>query len=227
MSQRRTRGRGAYGLIKARYIKNRSGKTGNPITGDVKRVVYYNVYGDKRKNPTLEPRGSIYDSTSQPIRYGAYKDWAVTGAVQQTYTYRLIISPKGKQLLLDTDFVTAVRATHAQQKLSSDFRLVVHRDTAHAHAHLLFHTDKTMGKQQLETYKEQLRLQLMALEESRAKAKGVSVPKVGTEDDTNKSQSPKTQPPSVAGSAAPAKPRRRRRRRSQSHKKSKSQGLDL
>ena len=59
--RRRTRSKGAYGYIHARYIHNRSRKTGKPVTRNLKRLIYYNVYGNPQVNPSGRPRGQIYD----------------------------------------------------------------------------------------------------------------------------------------------------------------------
>lgn len=204
--RRRTSSKGAYGYINARYIPNRSRKTGKPVTRDLKRLVYYNVYGNDQVNPSGRPRGRIYDQSGEEIRYGRYKRWALEQSTAHSYSYRMIISPKG-HLLSDEDFITAVAAASVPTDVAQEFQLIVHRDTDHTHAHLLFFTDKTMGKRELERWKTTLRQELMTREQLRAEQKGVALPEVDkVEDDPT-----------------PTKRRTRRRRRG----KRKERGLEM
>lgn len=180
--RRKTRGRGAYGLVAVRYIHNRSQKTGRHVTGDLKRLLYYNVYGSKQNNPEQIPRGKMYDQTGKQIGYKAYKEWALARSETVAYTYRAIVSPKG-HLLNDEDFATAVAAAALTTEIAAEFRMVVHRDTPHAHAHLVFQSERTIRKAELEEWKATLRRELISLEELRAKEKGVSLPEVDKGDD--------------------------------------------
>lgn len=225
MSKRRTSGKGAYGVIKARYIRNTSRKTGKPVTANVQRLVYYNVYGNRGNNPEMQPRGQIYDQDGGVQKYGEYKSWALGQAQNQPYTYRVIISPKGK-ILTDDDFIQSIRSAGKETGVGSDFRVVIHRDTEHTHAHLLFQTNKTLKKKELENWKVQLRISMIEHEEIRAKALGIKPPKVG-DDDThappksavkNRNRGGK----SVTDNDSPVAKqpsRRRRRRRTQSRER--------
>ena len=116
MRRRRTRGKGAYGLVKARYIHNRSSKTGRHVTADLQRLIYYNVYGNEQNNPDKLERGGIYDQLGNPIKYGEYKKWGIDRSEEMKYSYRVIISPKG-HLLTDNDFITAV-ATATRRRMT-------------------------------------------------------------------------------------------------------------
>ena len=198
---RKAQGKNSYGYVNARYIRHTSKKSGRKVTAGVKKVIYYNAYGNKEINPEMRLRGPIYDQEGKPVSYKAYRDWGVGRIAESNYTYRVIVSPKG-HLLEDEDFVSSVAGSLNEMPLvNDDFRLVVHRDTDHAHAHVLFQTDKTLSKKELETWKRDLRQQMMSFEEIRAKEKGLSVPVV--EDEAP-----------VAESAKKTRKRSRRRRRS-------------
>ncbi|MCB0037088.1 MAG: hypothetical protein KDE51_23820 [Anaerolineales bacterium] len=208
MAGRQTRSKGAYGYVHARYIHNRSQKTGRPVTRGLKRLLYYNVYGNQENNPSGRPRGQIYDQDGREVGYARYKAWALQQSEAHKYSYRIIISPKG-HLLADEDFVMALAAAAVTTNLANEFQLIVHRDTDHTHAHLLFFTDKTIGKGDLEQWKTALRQELMTREQLRAQEKGVSLPEVDkTDDDTTTPQTKK---------------RTRRRRRG----KRKERGLEM
>lgn len=179
--RRKTSGKGAYGLIKARYIHNRSKKSGKHVTADLQRLIYYNVYGNEKNNPEKVERGPIYDEDGNAVRYGDYKAWGIGRSVETAYSYRVIISPKG-HLLNDRDFVTAVAIASQKHGLAEEFRMVIHRDSHHAHGHLLFQSDATLRRQKLEDWKVDLRKTIMELEANRAKEKGVSVPTVDNDE---------------------------------------------
>jgi hypothetical protein len=183
MRRRKTRGKGAYGLVKARYIHNRSSKTGRHVTADLQRLIYYNVYGNEQNNPDKIERGFIYDEKGNMVRYGDYKAWGIGKSVESRYSYRVIISPKG-HLLHDQDFVTAVATASEKHGLADEFRIVIHRDSEHAHGHLLFQADSTLRRNVLEAWKVDLRKKMMELETVRAKENGVSVPTVESDEGT-------------------------------------------
>ena len=197
---RKSRGKGSYGYVQARYIHNRSKKTGKRVTADVKRVMFYNAYGNKQLNPEMTLRGKIYNERGQNVTYQNYKTWGLERTRDYAYTYRVIISPKG-HLLGDLDFVEAVGTAFKEQQFGDEFRLLIHRDTENSHAHLLFQADKTMSRRELETWKSELREQMMSLETGRAKEKGLNVPVVDGEAP-------------VVESAEKTRKRSRRRRRS-------------
>ena len=177
---RKSSGKGCYGYVQARYIHNRSKKTGKRVTADVKRVMFYNAYGNKQLNPEMTLRGKIYNEQGQKVTYQNYKGWGLERSRDYDYTYRVIISPKG-HLLGDLDFVEAVGTAFKDQQFGDEFRLLIHRDTENSHAHLLFQADKTMSRRELETWKSELRERMMSLESIRAKERGVAPPHVETE----------------------------------------------
>jgi len=177
MGKRQTQGKNSYGYVNARYIRHTSKKTGRKVTAGVKKVIYYNAYGNKLINPEVRQRGPIYDERGKQVSYKAYKEWGVGRIADSKYTYRVIVSPKG-HLLEDKDFVDSVASSLDEMEFGQEFRLVVHRDTDHAHAHVMFQTEKTINKGTLEAWKTGLRQQMMSFEEKRAKEKGISVPTV-------------------------------------------------
>lgn len=180
MTSRKAQGKGSYGYINARYIRNRSKKTGRHVTGGVQRVMYYNAYGNKEMNPTQEQRGLIYNEQGETVSYAKYKEWGIDGTKDHEYSYRMIISPKG-HLLSDEDFVQVLNDSFQGRGYGEEFRLLVHRDTDHTHAHVLIHADKTMSRKELESWKRDLRQQIMEIEADRAQERAVKVPEVGKE----------------------------------------------
>lgn len=231
MAQRATSGKGSYGLIKAKYVRNTSKKSGQRVTGDVQRLAYYNVYGNRHTNPEMQPRGPIYDQDGVGQKYSEYKAWAMGKAQESAYTYRMIISPKGK-ILTDDDFIQSIQAAAKETGLGEEFRVVIHRDTKHTHAHLMFQTDKTLKRKELEKWKVELRTSMIEREESRAKALGIKVPKVGEDSDSEAPAEKKSAVKNRGGKsvtdgdeAINKQPGRRRRRRSRSRNNQRGNGL--
>ena len=201
---RKTRGKGAYGLVKMRYIKNR-GARGQTVTANLQKVVFYNVYGDKKLNPEMKQRGAILDQHGEVVRYGEYKSWAMGRAVHHPYAYRVIASPKGHGLA-NGDFIQAIRTAGERTGFGEQFMIVIHRDTDHTHAHVIFFSDVTMSRKTLEEWKVGFREQIIEIEE----AKGMSP------DSREQGSALEEKKPIRRG-------RRRRRRRS----KSKEKGLEV
>lgn len=198
---RRVKGRGAYGFIESKWVFNaKRGSSRRRLT----RQVYYHVYGDKQRNPSQTPRGFVYDQGGDVVRYGDYKSWALGQSRRQNYVFRTHVSPQG-HVLSDQDFVAAIRAASEKVELFNEFRLVVHRDTPNAHAHMLFASQRQWRRSELAAWKIALRKELMARERIRCAELGVPLPGTMHEQGRGNSAEKPTR--------RPTKRRRRRRNR--------------
>lgn len=164
-------------ITNVRYDKTRT-KKGNVTRSAVQKAVYYAMYGhpapftfdrlragDKLRasNPDQLPRGEWY-SPAGAEKHGHVVNWAEGSAVNHPYCYRLVLSLKEGDLRPE-DFAAALQKD--SQNLFPDFRLVVHQDTEHTHAHVLAFRDKTLSKQQFFQWKQEVGSCLVELEQLR------------------------------------------------------------
>jgi hypothetical protein len=145
-----------------RYDKTRT-KKGNVSRSAVKKAVYYAMFGHPEHNPDQLPRGEWFSSAGVE-KHGHVLNWAEGSAVNHPYCYRLVLSLKEGQMRPE-DFVTALQQD--SQGLFQDFRLVVHEDTQHTHAHVLAFRDKTLSKQEFYQWKKEVGSCLVELEQMR------------------------------------------------------------
>ena len=209
---RKVQGRGAYGYIESKWVFNAKKSTSRRR---LQRQVYYQVYGDKQSNPTQRPRGFIYRPNGDVDRYGDYKAWAMGQSRRQNYIFRTHISPKG-QLLSDQEFVTAIQAASRTVELFRDFRVVIHRDTANTHAHMLFASKRQWRRAELARWKVAVRQELMAIERKKCAELGIPLPG---------SRAEKVIPTNPEPQDRIAKPRPKRRRRRRRRKQNTSSSM--
>ena len=149
-------------ITNVRYDKTRT-KKGNVSRSAVQKAVYYAMYGLPQHNPDQLPRGEWYSSAGAE-KHGHVVNWAEGSAVNHPYCYRLVLSLKEGDLRPE-DFAAALQKD--SQNLFPDFRLVVHQDTEHTHAHVLAFRDKTLSKQQFFQWKQEVGSCLVELEQLR------------------------------------------------------------
>ena len=157
-------------ITNVRYDKTRTPK-GNVTRSAVQKAVYYAMYGpfDRLRastpehNPDQLPRGEWFGPAGAE-KHGHVVNWAEGSAVNHPYCYRLVLSLKEGELRPE-DFVTALQKD--SQNLFPDFRLVVHQDTAHTHAHVLAFRDKTLSKAEFYQWKKEVGSCLVELEQLR------------------------------------------------------------
>jgi hypothetical protein len=151
-------------ITNVRYDKTRT-KKGNVSRSAVKKAVYYAMFGHPEHNPDQLPRGEWFSSAGVE-KHGHILNWAEGSAVNHPYCYRLVLSLKEGQMRPE-DFVAALQKD--TQNLFADFRLVVHEDTQHTHAHVLAFRDKTLSKQEFYQWKKEVGRCLVELEQVRLK----------------------------------------------------------
>ena len=158
-------------IVNARYIRNRS-KAGRPITKQSDQAVAYVGYGHTFENPEQQLRGQWYRPEGADT-HKAVAAWSHEQAVTHQYTYTLIVSVRDGQMQ-DGDFLAALQAensgdahTEATAYLPTDWRLMVHRDSNHDHAHVLFFRDKTLRKGELAQLRQHIQQVLLVREQQR------------------------------------------------------------
>lgn len=157
----------AVPVMHARYIHNRT-KKGNPSVKQTNRAVQYIGYGHKFENPQEYLRGQ-WHSPDGEVSHEQVKAWGEDQAQQRRYTYTLVLSVRDA-IMQDEDFVETVQAMTRNSKennFATDWRLMVHRDSDHDHAHVVLFRDRTLQKAQLAQWREEIQAALSVREEQR------------------------------------------------------------
>ncbi len=95
--------------------------------------------------------------------------WATENATNYKYTYTLVLSVRDAAMQ-NEDFTETVSDMMTQQKAAgfpTDWRMMVHRDSDHDHAHLILFRDKTLRKAQLAQWRQAMQHELAIREEQR------------------------------------------------------------
>jgi hypothetical protein len=153
-------------FIGVRAYRNRT-PTGRRTATPARRAARYLAFGRERQaGQAAEQRGEQRGQWVGPdggVRsHEAVLAWAREGALGHRYTFQALLSVQ-QGVLGPKDF------TQAMEKggLITDWRLVVHRDTDYRHAHVLFFGDKRLQKETFLAWQEQVREELVRLEEQR------------------------------------------------------------
>ncbi len=155
-------------VVNARYIPNRSKKTGKIAIKRTLESVKYIGYGHKFENPKQFQRGQWYSQDGEQ-EHDEVTGWAADEASQHKYTYTFVLSIRDAAMQ-DEDFVETVTQMMTQQKetdFPTDWRMMVHRDSDHDHAHLVMFRDKTLRKAQLAQWRQAIQHELAIREEQR------------------------------------------------------------
>lgn len=134
-------------FVNMRCYQNRT-KKGNPSSAKVSKGVYYYGYGTAAENPDHIPRG-IWFSRNGWERHGDVVNWAKGSAKNHQFTYTLLLTVRDGRMQ-DTDFIKAMEAGG----LFKDWRLIVHRDTEHEHAHIVTFRDERVPKEEFTQWRE-------------------------------------------------------------------------
>jgi hypothetical protein len=154
-------------IVHARYIKNRT-PTGRVTVRQMSRAVHYIGYGHKFENPKEYLRGQWYS----PEREQTHEDvvhWAEDKAQDHRYTYTLVLSVRDG-IMHDDDFTETMREAQTKESIETfptDWRLMVHRDSDHDHAHVVFFRERTVRKAELAQWREALQSTLNRYQEQR------------------------------------------------------------
>lgn len=154
--------------VNLRYYKNTT-RTGEKTTALVKKSIFYYGYGTEQTLPNgqvispTEMRGD-WHSPQGPDDHANVINWAVQNAENHTYTYTMILSLRDGEMEPE-DFQKAMNI--AGRNHFNDYRLIVHYDTEHDHAHVVGFRDKTMSRQDFNQFRLDLRSTLEELEASR------------------------------------------------------------
>lgn len=152
----------APAVTNVRYYPN-TNRHNKPTTSKVKRAVFYYGYGPKTQNPDKLPRGEWY-SQQGAERHGDVVAWAVGNAIHHKYTYTLVLSLRDG-LMRPEDFIAAMAG--ASQEIFPDWRLIIHTDTAHDHAHVMAFRDTTLSKQAFNAWRKKAGQLLQTAEQKR------------------------------------------------------------
>ncbi len=158
----------ALPIVNARYMPNRSRKTGNISIKRTMKSVKYIGFGHKFENPKQFQRGQWYGQAGEQA-HDEVAAWAKENAQQHKYTYTFVLSVRDAAMQ-DGDFVETVTQIMTDQKetdFPTDWRMMVHRDSDHDHAHLMLFRDKTLRKAQLAQWRQAIQHALAIREEQR------------------------------------------------------------
>ena len=180
-------------FVNLRYYKNET-KAKQPTSTLVKKSVYYYGYGTDITLPdgtTVYPeeqRGDWYSSRGEET-YGDVVTWASGNALNHKYTYTMVLSLRDGQMEPE-DFVRAME--QAAGNYFEDYRLIVHYDTEHDHAHVMAFRDKILRRDDFNAFRLTMRNSLAELEQERIqereaawdRSSGISIDnEIGWEDD--------------------------------------------
>jgi len=169
-------------FVNLRYYKNET-ITKQPTTSKVQKSAYYYAFGT---STTLQDGTTIYpeemrgewQSPAGPEKHGNVVTWASGNALNHTYTYTMILSLRDGQMEPE-DFIKAMESTAGEH--FDDYRLIVHYDTNHDHAHVMAFRDTTLSKKEFNQFRLAMREQLQELESERIREreqeidKGISI----------------------------------------------------
>ena len=153
-------------VVNARYIKNRT-KRGNVTAKQMARAVQYIGYGHIFENPQQHLRGQWYNPDGEDCHSDVVA-WSEAQAQTHKYTYTFILSLRDG-MMQDSDFTEALQSFSADVNSSfpADWRVMVHRDSDHDHAHLVLFRDRTLRKPELAQWRDYLQQALSKCEEQR------------------------------------------------------------
>jgi hypothetical protein len=158
--------------VNLKYYKNTT-SSGAKTTSLVQKSIFYYGYGTDETLPNgqvispTEMRGE-WCSSRGPEQHSNVINWAVQNAENHTYTYTMILSLKDGQMEPE-DFQKAM--DQAGKDHFNDYRLIVHYDTDHDHAHVVGFRDKTMSRADFNQFRLSLRNELGQLENQRIQEK--------------------------------------------------------
>ena len=124
----------AQSVVRLQTHANRT-PTGRASATAARKLAQYLAHG--RGRPTEQAqrpqRGIWYSEDGRPLTHEQVLQWVTERGKTHPYTHQLILSVKEAQL----EASAYGQAMQAGGHLFSEWRLIVHRDTRHSHAHVL------------------------------------------------------------------------------------------
>lgn len=150
-------------ITDSRYYKNTT-KKGNPTTAKVGQSVRYYGYGVKEEGQEYDNavRGEWLNPEGNEVSHQEVMAWSSEQALEHTYTYTMMFSVRDGQME-GSDFVEAMNA----QEQFGDYRLIMHTDTEHDHAHIMAFSDKVLSRSEFKEWRREVRPVLTEREEYR------------------------------------------------------------
>ncbi len=140
-------------IVRGERMANKSAK-GKPSYAQMKGLMNYIAYGryEDRFDQETQQRGLWLDHNGNPAAHEETLHWAKEKVHRYSYehTYQLLLSTRYGGL-------TAADFSHVLQQGSElsdmrEWRLMMHQDTQHRHAHVLFFRDKRLDKKSFLTW---------------------------------------------------------------------------
>ena len=148
----------------ARMIRTRNRtRTGKRTSTPAKKAAAYFAFGPSlQEQVERRQRGEWIGPGGERHSHEAIMEWVTDQARRHEYTFQAMLSvPEGRMTAVD--YAQAIE----QGGHIADWRLVVHDDTAHSHAHVLFFRDKRLEKEHFIRWHNRVRQELAALEQKR------------------------------------------------------------
>jgi hypothetical protein len=173
-------------ITNVRYHRNRT-KRGNVSYAKTTQSIAYYGYGKPVTNPYRQLRGTWHDEQGAVATHDDTLEWARQKSRQHQYTYKLVLSLRDGPMQA-RDFVQAMRASDSERW--QGWRLIVHRDTEHVHAHVVAFRDKKLPKEAFQQWKQETAAVLASLEGQRLAAQTETQHQVSRADEASQSDAP-------------------------------------
>ena len=158
-------GQQAPAITNLRYYQNRT-KTGAPTASKVAQGVMYYGYGvqrlDQEADEQLQLRGTWYTPENDAVSHKDVRQWSGDNALENKYTYTAVLSARDGWMQAE-DFNQVME----KAGVFTDWRLIVHTDTEHVHAHVIAFREKTLVKAEFNAWRKEARSELEKLEQQR------------------------------------------------------------
>jgi hypothetical protein len=155
----------AIPFIGVRMHENRT-PTGRRTSTPARHTALYFAYGRGRQAQMEEKqRGQWLGPDGRPHTHEAVMAWVKEAALTNRYTFEALLSVQ-QGALTPAQFCQAM----SQSGEIGDWRLVMHQDTRHRHAHVLFFRDSRLDKSSFLAWQTAVRQELARLEQQQLAA---------------------------------------------------------
>lgn len=135
--------------------------TGRRSSTPAKQATLYFAYGREQQNQFEgKQRGEWWGPDGRIHEHETVMAWAKQEALRHRYTFQAILSVPQAELNPE-QFCQAM----AQSQEISEWRLMMHQDTKHRHAHVLFFRDKRLDKKSFLAWQTAVRQELSRMEQ--------------------------------------------------------------
>lgn len=147
-------------FIGVRMHKNKTA-TGRRSSMSAKKAAIYFAFGrDKQAQQDGQQRGEWWGENGRVHTHEDVMTWAKQEALKHRYTFQAILSVPHAELNPEQFCQAMAQSDDIQQ-----WRLIVHDDTNHCHAHVLFFRNKRLGKRSFLRWQTAVRQELSRLEQ--------------------------------------------------------------